>query len=100
MAEVSGEVVGYIYAQEEEKRDSWVFQDRKVFLLHHIVVEPKHENQGIGQTMMDALTQEAKARGLGHLELEVWNFNSKAQSFFKKNGFGLLSLKMSRTKDS
>lgn len=100
VAEVSGEVVGYIYAQEEERRDSWVFQDGKVFLLHHIVVEPKCENQGIGQAMMDALTQEARARGLGHFELEVWDFNRKAQNFFKNNGFKPLSLTMSRTKDS
>ena len=100
VAEVFGKVVGYIYAQGEGKRDSWVFQDRKILLLHHIVVEPKYENQGIGQAMMDALTVEAKARGLGHFELEVWNFNGKAQNFFGKNGFETLSLKMSRIQSS
>lgn len=97
VAEVSGKVVGYIYAQEEEKKDSWVSRNRKAFYLHHIVVEPKHENQGIGHALMTALIQEAKARDLNHFELDVWNFNRKAQRFFKDYGFEPISLKMNRT---
>ncbi|MDA3873758.1 MAG: GNAT family N-acetyltransferase [Kiritimatiellae bacterium] len=97
VADVSGALVAYIYAKEVEKPDSWVSRSLKTFFLHHIVVEPRFENQGIGRALMAAMIQEGEARGLDHFELEVWNFNQKAQRFFSAYGFAPLSMKMNRT---
>ncbi len=94
MVEQSGSIVGYLYAQEVKKEESWVRPELHYFMLHHIVVKPDHQKQGLGDGLMKALMAEAKKRGLKRIELDVWSFNHKAQKFFTRYGFVTFNQKM------
>lgn len=55
VAEVSGKVVGYLYAKEEKKAESWVRPAAHFFMLHHIAVNPAFQRDGYGSNLMNAL---------------------------------------------
>jgi len=94
IAEVSGSVAGYLYAQEVKKEASWVRPKLHYLMLHHIVIKPEHQRQGLGDGLMKALMAEAKKRGLKRIELDVWHFNRKAQKFFERYGFATFNQRM------
>ncbi len=55
--------------------------------ITNIGVDPAFQRQGIGQGLMDNLTQAAVARGVVALTLEVRVSNTKAQALYNKLGF-------------
>ncbi len=87
VVELSGTVVGYIYAEEVKKTASWVSPTVHLLMLHHIGVDSKAQGKGIGKMLMDGMYQEAKKRGVQRVELEVWDFNDNARRFFAGYGF-------------
>ena len=55
--------------------------------INNIAVKQNRRQEGIGQTLLDALHRFAKKHGAGIMTLEVNEHNDKAQNFYKKNGF-------------
>jgi len=94
VVELSGVVVGYIYAEEVKKPASWVNPSLHFLMLHHIGVDSNFQGRGIGQMLMDGIYQEAKNRDVPRVELEVWDFNEKAGRFFASYGFENLRHRM------
>jgi len=43
--------------------------------------------KGVGQTLMDACFERARAEGSDVMWLGVWEYNPRAQRFYEKNGF-------------
>ena len=43
--------------------------------------------KGVGQDLMDACFERAKAHGHDVMWLGVWEYNPRAQRFYEKNGF-------------
>lgn len=54
------------------------------------VFESNNRNVGIGQQLMDKIMIDAKNSGARMVVLETQSFNSKAISFYKKNGFEII----------
>ncbi len=52
-----------------------------------IAVDPKRRRQGIGERLLAALVEEARARGARWLTLEVRRSNYAAQALYRKYGF-------------
>ncbi len=90
----SDTMVGYLYAQEERKSESWVTRDYHRFLLHHIVVDPLFRNKHYGRELMARFLKDADQRGIENAELDVWDFNDKARIFFAGYGFKPTSMRM------
>jgi ribosomal protein S18 acetylase RimI-like enzyme len=51
----------------------------------------KHPGQGIGQALLNALTDIARARECGRLMLNVWDQNTSAISFYQRLGAIMIS---------
>ena len=87
VVELSGTVVGYIYAEEVKKTASWVSPTVHLLMLHHIGVDTNSQRRGVGKMLMDGIYQEAKNRDMSRVELEVWDLNEKANRLFAHYGF-------------
>lgn len=55
--------------------------------LSRLYAHQKHLGQGVGQTLMDACFERAKAEDRDVMWLGVWEYNPRAQRFYEKNGF-------------
>jgi ribosomal protein S18 acetylase RimI-like enzyme len=55
--------------------------------LLSIMVEPARRSQGVGATLLDALTAACRARGLALLDVTVDAQNRGAQHFYARHGF-------------
>ena len=57
--------------------------------LSRLYSHQKHLGQGVGQTLMDACFERARAEDRDVMWLGVWEYNPRAQRFYEKNGFNL-----------
>jgi len=55
--------------------------------LSRLYSHQKHLGQGVGQMLMDACFERARAEGRDVMWLGVWEYNPRAQRFYEKNGF-------------
>lgn len=55
--------------------------------LSRLYSHQKHLGQGIGQRLMDACFERARAEDRDVMWLGVWEYNPRAQRFYEKNGF-------------
>ena len=55
--------------------------------LSRLYSHQKHLGQGVGQRLMDACFQRARAEDRDIMWLGVWEYNPRAQRFYEKNGF-------------
>lgn len=56
-----------------------------------LVVDPSHQNKGMGSLVLNALLKLLINKGITYLFLEVAEDNHQAQSFYKNHGFVFLS---------
>jgi len=68
-----------------EKKD-----DRTVFKLHKIYIDPAQQGKGIGKLLLDRVMAEIKNAGATQLILNVNRFN-KARNFYEKLGFSVIA---------
>ena len=55
----------------------------------NLAVAPAYRRQGVGQSLLNALTFELKQRQISSLSLEVRLSNTPARTLYEKNGFSL-----------
>jgi ribosomal protein S18 acetylase RimI-like enzyme len=55
--------------------------------LSRLYSHQKHLGQGVGQALMDACFERARAEDRDVMWLGVWEYNPRAQRFYEKNGF-------------
>jgi diamine N-acetyltransferase len=55
--------------------------------LSRLYSHQKHLGQGVGQSLMDACFERARAEDRDVMWLGVWEFNPRAQRFYERNGF-------------
>jgi ribosomal protein S18 acetylase RimI-like enzyme len=55
--------------------------------LSRLYSHQKHIGQGVGQALMDACFERARAEGRDVMWLGVWEYNPRAQRFYERNGF-------------
>jgi ribosomal protein S18 acetylase RimI-like enzyme len=63
-----------------------IVTERPVELLRFYVDQP-WQGQGIAGLLMQAVQEQARARGARELWLGVWERNERAQAFYRKHGF-------------
>jgi ribosomal protein S18 acetylase RimI-like enzyme len=73
-----------------------VFVPRHYAIVDGIVVKSGFRNRGIGKMLMDKMQEWAIAKGATSVELNVYEFNRTAISFYEKLGYRTLSRKMSK----
>ena len=94
VAEAGGDLVGFVHAIVKESPDFPVFVPRRYVLVDGIVIRSEFQNHGIGKILMAEVQEWAIARGATSLELNVYEFNETAISFYETLGYQTLSRKM------
>ncbi|MCO6564274.1 MAG: GNAT family N-acetyltransferase [Apibacter sp.] len=84
-AELDTQVVGYLkinfgIAQTEIK-------ENKGMEIERIYVLNSYQKKRVGQLLFEKAISSAKEKGCNYVWLGVWEKNTKAQHFYKKNGF-------------
>lgn len=67
------------------------------FVILSVAVEPNSQRAGVGQSLMDAAEQAAQRGGFRRMALTVHRDNSKAISFYEKNGWKITQEASSRS---
>lgn len=101
VAEVGEKLVGFAHAIVRDNSAIPVFIPRRYAVVDGIVVKSGFQNHGIGRILMDTMQEWAIAKGATSIELNVYEFNQTAISFYERLGYQTLSRKMSKglTKD-
>ncbi|ACX52763.1 GCN5-related N-acetyltransferase [Ammonifex degensii KC4] len=84
VALVEGIPAGFI-STDPEWEDHWLGE--RVGEIHEIVVDPAHQQKGIGSLLLQRGIQFLKERGCRTVGLWVGVGNTKAQNFYRKHGF-------------
>jgi GNAT superfamily N-acetyltransferase len=85
IAEIDGEAAGYAKLITNTIEDG-ITAERPIE-LNRLYSHQQFLGKGIGQALMDACLDRAKADGHDVMWLGVWEFNPRAQRFYEKNGF-------------
>src|SRR5580765_1595383 len=85
IAELDGEPAGYskLIVDNIERG---ITADRPVE-LSRLYSHQEYLGKGVGQNLMDACFDRARADGRDVMWLGVWEYNPRAQRFYEKNGF-------------
>ena len=83
VAEVEGRVVGYALIGTPTPLPA----SAHVQMIRGLAVDPAHQGQGVGRTLIDAAIAEATARGAVKLSLRVLSTNEGARRLYASAGF-------------
>ena len=96
VAEVGEKLVGFVHAIVKDASAFPVFVPRRYAIVDSIIVKSGFQNRGIGRILIDKIQEWASAKGAISIELNVYEFNQTAISFYEKLGYRTLSRKMSK----
>ena len=88
-AQISKDVVGF--AEYHNRRDAQT-------TLYHIVVQPDHRGQGVGQQLIHTLVQDSIECGKEFVQLKC-PVNLKANGFYKQLGFSCVGVQPRKHRD-
>ena len=96
VAETEESIVGFVHAIVKDTPDIPIFVSRRFAVVDNIFVKPGFQNHGIGRLLMDKMQEWSIAKGATSIELNVYEFNSSAISFYENCGYKTLSRKMNK----
>lgn len=94
VATMDEKLVGFIHAIVRDTPAIPVLVPKRYAIIDGIVVKSGFQKQGIGSTLMDKVQEWAMAKGATSIELNVYEFNETAISFYENLGYRTLSRKM------
>ena len=83
VAEAGENLVGFVHAIVRDTPAMPVFVPRHYAIVDGIVVKSGFQKHGIGKVLMDKMQEWAIARGATSIELNVYEFNETAISFYE-----------------
>lgn len=96
VAETGEELVGFGHVLIKDTPANPVFVHRRFAIVDGIVVRSGFHNRGTGRMLMDKMQEWAIAKGAASIELNVYEFNEIAISFYERLGYQTYSRKMSK----
>lgn len=78
--------IGMAIYECKERKGHKNLKDARTLWIEDIVVEEKQQGKRIGTRLMEELQKIAKQKKCIRIELNVWNFNTKAYAFYQKLG--------------
>lgn len=94
LAEIGGTAIGYLYADAMPAQETTMTFPLERLWIHHIIVKPDFQRQGVGKALIDAAKSYASDQGIKTLALSVWAFNRAAIRFFEAQGFVMYNHRM------
>jgi ribosomal protein S18 acetylase RimI-like enzyme len=96
VAEAGERLVGFIHAVCRDTPAIPVLVPRRHAIVDSIVVKAGFQNRGIGRILMDKMQEWAIEKNTISIELNVYEFNRTAISFYERLGYQTFSRKMSK----
>lgn len=96
VAAVGETLVGFVHGIVKDTVTLPIFVPRRYVTVDGIVVKAGFQNHGIGRILMDKIQAWAVAKGATSIELNVYEFNKTAISFYERLGYQTFSRKMSK----
>lgn len=96
VAEADGDIVGLVDVRLHTTQDIPILVARRYAVIDAIVVRRAFWGQGVGRHLMHRAETWARARGLGEVLLNVWEFNRRAIDFYERLGYETVSRRMRR----
>jgi GNAT superfamily N-acetyltransferase len=94
VAKLDGQVIGFAVLEIKEAPPFASLVPRMYAYISDFGVKKAFQNNGIGKQLFFACVEWAKEKDASSLELNVWEFNQKAITFYEKLGMKPLSRKM------
>lgn len=96
IAEMDGKIVGSVHALVRNAPDFPILVPRRFAIVDSIVVKVGYRKRGIGRMLLEAVEEWAKMSGASSIELNVYEFNDEAITFYENLGFSTFSRKLSK----
>lgn len=94
VAEVNGDVIGYVYAAIEGY--DYMALRGPAGVLHDIIVDPESRGRGVGRLLLDAVLAFLKSRGVPRVVLTTAEQNAAAHRLYESVGFRRTMIEMTR----
>ena len=88
--EDDGRRVGHLWLGDRE------LQTGRALWIWDVFVDAPHRGRGLGRAAMGLVEEEARRRGLGRVELNVFGGNEVARSLYRAVGYRELSVTMAK----
>ncbi|MGD8406029.1 MAG: GNAT family N-acetyltransferase [Anaerolineales bacterium] len=96
VAEMGEELVGFVKVIVRDTPPIPIILPRRYAVVDSIVVKSGFQKHGIGRNLMDKMQEWAVEKGATSVELNVYEFNETAVSFYERLGYKTVSRKMSK----
>jgi ribosomal protein S18 acetylase RimI-like enzyme len=93
VVEADGTAVGRLWLAERESGG------RRVLFIYDISIDPGQQGRGYGRAAMGLAEEEARTRGLGRIELNVFGGNDVARGLYRSLGYVETSVQMAKDLD-
>ncbi len=90
VVEVDGQAVGRLWLAERE------VAGRQVLYVYDVSIDAAHRGAGYGRAAMRLAEEEARARGIGRIELNVFGGNDVARGLYRSLGYVETSAQMAK----
>ena len=84
-------IIGAVNINEEQdseyKTIDWEFDDKKVLVIHRLVVNPEKQGNGYAKQLMDFAEDFAVNNDYSSIRLDVYSKNEKAVKIYKKRDY-------------
>jgi diamine N-acetyltransferase len=94
VARENGEVVAFAVMEIKDAPPFESMTPRKYAYMNDFGVKNSNQRKGIGGVLFDECVKWSKNKGASSLDLNVWDFNEKAISFYESHGMKSVSKKM------
>lgn len=95
IARMDQEIVGFAVMELNESPPYKTMTPRTYAYMNDFGIKNSCQRAGIGTELFKSCMEWSKNKGAESLELNVWEFNQKAISFYEKFGMASISRKMS-----
>jgi len=87
IAEEDAQALGYIFCNLIERPETPFTYPNRFLHIDQISVRPDAQGRGAGTALMDQVEKLARELGVSKIQLDSWDFNTKAHAFFEGLGF-------------
>ena len=90
VAEINGTILGYIQLSLKAHENIHMLKARRYVKVQDVAVKQEFRRSGAGSALMKATEAWAKSKGADVIELNVWEFNRGALSFYQAMGYSTI----------
>lgn len=72
---------------DEYKSVEWLTNESSCFYIHRLAVDPKFQNSGIGNILMQFAEDKGRLNKMLSIRLDTFSKNKKNQCFYEKRGY-------------